>query len=247
MYRGYVKVWRKLQDTAFYKNANCVQMAIHLLMKASHDPKPFLWNGKMEVLQPGEILTGRKVLASETGQSEQEVRTSLSILCDPTIYFSTIKSTNKFSVISICKYEEYQENQPALQPTSNQQATNKQPTSNHIQTLRSIKKHEKETTTSVEFDTFWAAYPRKTGKDCAAKSWSTKKPPLDKCLSTLAWQITCEQWVKEGGKYIPMPATWINQGRWLDEPLNAKPIPIAYKQAPMAPNAEFDKDGNLIY
>ena len=98
-----------------------------------------------------------------------------------------------------------------------------------------------------DFDTFWAAYPRKTGKDCAAKSWATKKPPLAKCLETISWQTQTEQWLKEGGKYIPMPATWINQGRWLDEPLNAKPAAVVYKQAPMAPNAVFDKDGKLVY
>ena len=68
------------------------------------------------------------------------------------------------------------------------------------------------------FMEFWKVYPRRTGKDAALKSWKVKTPPLDKCLSTLAWQIKSSQWTKDDGQFIPMPATWINQGRWNDIP-----------------------------
>ena len=27
----------------------------------------------------------------------------------------------------------------------------------------------------------------------------------------------CDQWKKEGGEYIPLPATWLSQERWEDE------------------------------
>jgi len=60
--------------------------------------------------------------------SEQEMRTSLEHLKSTNEI--TIKSTNKFSVITVCKWEEYQienkkqpANQPAHQQTSNQQST----------------------------------------------------------------------------------------------------------------------------
>lgn len=71
---------------------------------------------------------------------------------------------------------------------------------------------------SSEFVEFWKAYPRKTGKIDAYNSWKKRNPPIAKCLSTLEWQIKSDQWVKEGGQYIPLPATWINQGRWEDVP-----------------------------
>lgn len=60
--------------------------------------------------------------------SEQEMRTSMEHLKSTNEI--TIKSTNKFSVITVCKWEEYQienknqpANQPAHQQTINQQAT----------------------------------------------------------------------------------------------------------------------------
>ena len=66
-----------------------------------------------------------------------------------------------------------------------------------------------------DFDDFWKRYPTKVGKDAALKAWNKAKPPIADVLSALSWQITSDQW-KRG--YIPNPATYINQGRWKDEP-----------------------------
>lgn len=65
---------------------------------------------------------------------------------------------------------------------------------------------------------FWNKYPKKTGKDEAHKSWKKKKPNVDHVLKTLAWQVESEQWTKQQGQFIPNPTTYLNQGRWQDEP-----------------------------
>ena len=70
------------------------------------------------------------------------------------------------------------------------------------------------------FEQFWKAYPRKQGKGQVLKIWSKIKEPsetLKKILSALEWQKNTEQWTKENGQFIPMPATYLNQQRWLDE------------------------------
>ena len=41
---------------------------------------------------------------------------------------------------------------------------------------------------------------------------------LDMALEAIARQRTWEQWTREGGQFIPHPATWLNEGRWQDEP-----------------------------
>jgi hypothetical protein len=73
---------------------------------------------------------------------------------------------------------------------------------------------------SDEFDRFWIAYPKKTGKLEAAKAWNKKKPDIQIVLQTLEWQTKSRQW-KEG--YIPNPATYLNQGRWQDSPSKERP------------------------
>jgi hypothetical protein len=70
----------------------------------------------------------------------------------------------------------------------------------------------------TQFDQFWAAYPKKTGRGDAEKSWARMRPPLDDVLDALGWQSQQQSWVKEKGQFIPMPSTWINQKRWLDQP-----------------------------
>lgn len=70
-----------------------------------------------------------------------------------------------------------------------------------------------------DFDQFWSAYPTKVGKEAARKAWgrAKQKPSLETILQALTKQKTSARWTKEGGQYIPNPATWINQGRWADE------------------------------
>lgn len=72
---------------------------------------------------------------------------------------------------------------------------------------------------SSEFEQFWAAYPRKVGKKDALKAWgqAKDKPSLDDILKAVEKQKVDEQWIKDGGKFIPHPATWLNKGRWSDE------------------------------
>lgn len=67
------------------------------------------------------------------------------------------------------------------------------------------------------FDVFWDAYPKKVGKAQAKKSFAKVKVPLQTLLSAIEVQKQSTQWQKDGGQYIPNPATWLNQGRWEDE------------------------------
>ncbi len=67
------------------------------------------------------------------------------------------------------------------------------------------------------FEDFWYKYPKKVGKEAAIKSWNKMKPDILLVIDALNWQIETKQWQQEDGKYIPNPATYLNQGRWMDE------------------------------
>lgn len=72
------------------------------------------------------------------------------------------------------------------------------------------------------FEVFWKAYPKKVGKGAAERSWEHIKPDTEKVrqiLISVDAQKKSPQWQKEGGQFIPNPATWLNQRRWLDEPI----------------------------
>lgn len=67
------------------------------------------------------------------------------------------------------------------------------------------------------FERFWLAYPRKVGKADARKAFAKVKVPIETLLSAIEQQTRSEQWTRENGRFIPNPATWLNQGRWEDE------------------------------
>ncbi len=70
------------------------------------------------------------------------------------------------------------------------------------------------------FDAFYAAYPRKVKPKDARKAWDKLKPDAAlqaRILAAVAAQKLTPQWLKEGGQFIPYPATWLNDGEWDNE------------------------------
>lgn len=66
------------------------------------------------------------------------------------------------------------------------------------------------------FDEFWSEYPRKVGKDAAAKKFKSKcgdEATFAEIMVGLRLQIPT--W--NDPQYIPHPTTWLNAGRWKDE------------------------------
>ena len=70
------------------------------------------------------------------------------------------------------------------------------------------------------FERFWSVYPKKVGKGDARKSFLKIAPSdalLGEMLAAIAAASASFQWKKDKGRFIPNPATWLNQQRWEDE------------------------------
>lgn len=75
---------------------------------------------------------------------------------------------------------------------------------------------------SEEFENFWNAYPKQVGKGEAWSRWQKLKkagilPENGKIQAAITEQSKSDQWRKDGGQFIPNPATWLNQARWDDK------------------------------
>lgn len=71
---------------------------------------------------------------------------------------------------------------------------------------------------NISFDQFWTEYPRKTAKAVAQRAWLKIKPNeklLNEILEGLRKYKNTDQW--KDPRYIPHPATFLNQRRWEDE------------------------------
>ena len=86
---------------------------------------------------------------------------------------------------------------------------------------RKVKKSKGDTMCAhVPFDDFWILYPKKQAKAAAEKAYLKIKPDralFEKMKKALEAQKASFDWQKESGRYIPLPATWLNGKRWEDE------------------------------
>lgn len=70
------------------------------------------------------------------------------------------------------------------------------------------------------FPEFWAAYPRKKSKGAAEVTWGRLNPGQElqqQILAAVTAAKASAEWLAEGGKYIPYPATWLKARGWEDE------------------------------
>jgi len=75
-------------------------------------------------------------------------------------------------------------------------------------------------TIHARFEIFWKAYPKKRSKGQAEKAFTKVKPDeqlLATMLATIERAKKSEGWLKDGGQFIPYPATWLNRKCWEDE------------------------------
>lgn len=92
------------------------------------------------------------------------------------------------------------------------------------------------------FSQFWEVYPRKVAKAGAAKAFEKLDPSpelLVKILAAVAVQSRSDQWLKDGGAFIPHPATWLNGRRWEDQAVTAVVAPRSTE--PLSEEASLQK------
>ena len=80
----------------------------------------------------------------------------------------------------------------------------------------------------ARFAEFWVLYPRKVGKQDAIKAFTKlikTQPDVEKFMATLKasleWWKKQQTWTKDGGRFVPHPATWLNRGNWEDSKENS--------------------------
>lgn len=135
---GWIKLHRKLQNKGYYKNSKFVHLWIHLLLKANHEAKEFMWNNTIIVIKEGQFITGRKQLSQETGISETSIERILKTLENEQQIGQ--QTTTKYRLITILNWKEYQ-----IDGQQNgQQADSKRTTSGHKQELKELEERKEE-------------------------------------------------------------------------------------------------------
>lgn len=142
MCNGWIKLHRKILDWEWFTSPSTLQLFIYLLLRTNKEDKK--WRGIL--IKRGQLVTSVATISEETKLSTQQVRTSLNRLKSTNEI--TSKTTNRFTLVTVCKYESYQlyeeveqqTKQQALQQTNNKQITNKQQQLKNNKNIRNNKK-----------------------------------------------------------------------------------------------------------
>lgn len=151
MNRGYIKLWRKMDESGLLQNPVVLQLFCYVILKASHKKTKILVNNNVVELEPGQLIFGRKKASDDLNQSEQSVRTALETLKKMKIV--TTRATNRYTLISVDNWALYQgDDQQSNQqdnPPPNQQSTSNQPAANHKQEFKHLRNKEEEFNTPL--------------------------------------------------------------------------------------------------
>lgn len=99
---GFITLHRKIIEWEWYSDSKSIHLFIHLLLLANHTDKR--WQGIS--IKRGQLVTGIKSLSKQLGISERSIRTRLDRFNQSGEIVS--ETTNKFTVVTIVKYEFYQ-------------------------------------------------------------------------------------------------------------------------------------------
>ena len=98
----YIKLYRRIIEWRWFRDANTLQVFLWLLLSANIRPQEFL---SVEI-QRGEVATSYATIASETGLTVDQVRTAMMHLKKTGEI--TVKRHSTFQQITIVKYGDYQ-------------------------------------------------------------------------------------------------------------------------------------------
>jgi hypothetical protein len=218
MNSGFVKLWRKSIAGGWLKNHKLWTFWTWCLMKASHKEYDLIVGCQQVHLMPGDFIFGLNRASEELEMSVRSIRTILDFLKNSKNM--TIKTTNKFSVISIVNWDTYQGEDSKNDKQNDKPPTNHRQTTDNKQECKELK-NVKNKEYSADFLIFYSAYPRRIAKDEAYKAWNKRngsRPEIDVLLSAIKNQ---SEWRNNAnGEFRPEwkhPATWLNQGCWDDE------------------------------
>jgi len=140
---GWLRLYRKSIKSSIFENPFYWKVWCWCLLKASYKNINFPLNGMDMKLYEGQFITGIKKACLELNTTPQKYRTAMGYL--KSTYRVTIKTTTRFSVITVLKWREHQyDNTQSNKQITNKQQTNNKPitTYKNIKNIKNIKEEE---------------------------------------------------------------------------------------------------------
>lgn len=225
---GWLKLYRSILDSAVFQDAEVLKVWIWLLCNVAFEQHDTICYGKVISLKPGQIATGRKKISQCTDLNENKVYRALTAL--KSLGNIEIKSTNKYSIITVVNWEKYQDENGKR--TANEQQTNSKTTTEEQQDDSKTTQHkngkngkkEKNIYICSFFQSVWDEYPKKLGKNKITKAAMEQLEKAGETVVMAAVRRYAEKIKRDGTeeKYIMHGSTFFN-GAWREYVVDEKP------------------------
>ena len=175
---GWVSLHRKMLDNPVVcKDSDYMAIWIYLLLNATHAEIPAMFNGQKIMLNPGQLITGRKAISDKLRVTESKVQRVLK--CYESERQIEQQTGNKNRLITIKNWDMYQCSEQQIErQMNNQRTTNEQQmnTNNNINNKTNVlcsPGAEPDKTGDNDFDLerlktdfekIYAIYPKKRGR-----------------------------------------------------------------------------------
>tara|TARA_Y100000593_G_scaffold87999_1_gene169505 strand:- start:3602 stop:4468 length:867 start_codon:yes stop_codon:yes gene_type:complete len=201
---GYIKLHRKiLENPIVMKSNDHLAVWMYLLLNATHKSYDTILEGRRITLQPGQLITGRKVISKCLKINESKIQRILKTF---KIEQQIEQQTNpRCRLISIVNWSEYQHNEQQ----NEQQVNNKRTLNKNVKNIKNIY--------NDDFLEFWSMYPKKVGKPKANSSYKKSLKVAEHSLIINSLKSHLISWQGKDLEFIPNPTTWLNQERFNDE------------------------------
>lgn len=121
---GFIKLYRQFIKWEWYNDNSTKILFLHLLLIANYEDTKY----QGITIKKGQLLTSQRTLASETGLSRQNIKTSLNKLIST--HEITQKVTQNKTLINIVNWDKFQGQDKKATQKATQKVTHDQPTTN---------------------------------------------------------------------------------------------------------------------
>ena len=198
---------------------------IDLLMMANIEPKKFMIKGQMIFCDRGQLAVSQETLQTRWNWSRNKVRNYLEMLKKDGMI--TISSNHLTSIITICNYSGFQDNEPSEGTSEGKPEGTSE--GKRLKNIRNKELKNKRNNTNAQnmdgFDDFWDAFGKKVDRAKAEKAWE-KIEWLDGLLEKIIKSAKAYSDSITDSKYQKHPATWLNGQCWNDEIILKNELPL---------------------
>ena len=232
---GWIKLYRSILNNPFMRSVDVLGTWVYILLNVAYQPEDVVFKGKRITLQPGQGLFKIRQMAKEIGVSHSKLNRTISLFKSETQIET--QTSSRETLISVVNWGKYQmsetQNETQMEHWRNTGGTQAEhlPIIKELKNIKNIRnnnnivdlfdesENENKQKPPDKFEVFWKEYPKKKGIGAARKAFekAIKKATLETLIEAVRKQKQGDQWKKDKGKFIPYPATWLNQERWEDE------------------------------